>query len=236
MSSEEDMHAAARAGDLVKVQSILRSNPMAVNARDKHSRTPLHLAAWAGHEQVVSYLCKHKADVRAAAVDDMGAIHFAAQRGHSEVVRILLTSGVSVKACTRKGFTPLHYAVQGSNLDLVNLILKKGASVSARTKAGKTPLDLARTDEIRSLLKDGRQSSEKKHSDDAEKHDESVPELVRDDQEPTSAEDGGGVENTKRKDDERDKAEAEASPKPKKAKVALKHLLSADDTQEDEEL
>ncbi|WZZ46553.1 hypothetical protein YC2023_042812 [Brassica napus] len=45
----------------------------------------LHLAAWAG--DVVSYLCKNKADVDVAAVDDMGAIHFASQKGHLEVVR-----------------------------------------------------------------------------------------------------------------------------------------------------
>jgi len=35
-----DLHAAARSGDLIAVQSILISNPLAVNSRDKHSRTP----------------------------------------------------------------------------------------------------------------------------------------------------------------------------------------------------
>ncbi|GKV10573.1 hypothetical protein SLEP1_g21916 [Rubroshorea leprosula] len=35
-----DIHAAARSGDLTTVQSILASNPLAVNSRDKHSRTP----------------------------------------------------------------------------------------------------------------------------------------------------------------------------------------------------
>ena len=49
----------------------------------------LHLAAWSGQAEVVSYLCKHKADVGAAAMDDMGAIHFAAQKGHLEVIRTL---------------------------------------------------------------------------------------------------------------------------------------------------
>ncbi|TYI47505.1 hypothetical protein E1A91_D13G178500v1 [Gossypium mustelinum] len=36
--------------------------------------------------QVVSYLCKQKADIGAVAMDGMGAIHFAAQKGHLEVV------------------------------------------------------------------------------------------------------------------------------------------------------
>ncbi|TYI22125.1 hypothetical protein ES332_A06G083200v1 [Gossypium tomentosum] len=84
--SGRDIHAAARSGDLSKLQSILASNLLAVNSRDKHSRTPLHLAVWARQAQVVSYLCKQKADVGAAAMDGMGAIHFVAQKGHLEVV------------------------------------------------------------------------------------------------------------------------------------------------------
>ncbi|KAG8501699.1 hypothetical protein CXB51_003884 [Gossypium anomalum] len=176
-----DIHAAARSGDLSKLQSILASNPLAVNSRDKHSRNSvsyslfysslsliliqsflpsLHLAAWAGQAQVVSYLCKQKADVGAAAMDDMGAIHFAAQKGHLEVVRTLLSSGVSVRATNRKGFTPLHYAVQGSHLEVIKVLLKKGASLDAKTKAGKTPLDLAVSEEIRSLLKEREQAAE----------------------------------------------------------------------------
>lgn len=67
----------------------------------------LHLAAWSGQAQVVSYLCKNKADVGATAIDDMGAIHFAAQKGHLEVVRTLISSGVSVKSSNRKGM-PLY--------------------------------------------------------------------------------------------------------------------------------
>lgn len=36
----QELHEAARSGDLSKVQSILISDPLAVNSRDKHSRTP----------------------------------------------------------------------------------------------------------------------------------------------------------------------------------------------------
>lgn len=35
-----DLHSAARSGDLAAVQLIVSSNPLAVNSRDKHSRTP----------------------------------------------------------------------------------------------------------------------------------------------------------------------------------------------------
>ncbi|KAB5573787.1 hypothetical protein DKX38_000981 [Salix brachista] len=50
---------------------------------------------WAGRG--MTHLCKHKADVGAAAMDDMGAIHFASQKGPLEVFRTLLSSGVPSK-------------------------------------------------------------------------------------------------------------------------------------------
>ncbi|PIN24039.1 NAD(+) ADP-ribosyltransferase [Handroanthus impetiginosus] len=158
-SGNEELHAAARSGDLKAAVAICGANPVAINSRDRHSRTPLHLAAWSGHAEVVNYLCKNKADVCAAAMDDMGAIHFAAQKGHLEVVKILVTSGVSVKSANRKGMTALHYAAQGSNVELVKYLLKKGANKDTKNKAGKSAVDLATNEEIRKLLVEHESSS-----------------------------------------------------------------------------
>ncbi|KAG8634046.1 putative ankyrin repeat protein RF_0381 [Manihot esculenta] len=241
---EVDLHAAARSGDLNAVQSILRSNPLAINSRDKHSRTPLHLAAWSGHAHVVSYLCKNKADVGAAAMDDMGAIHFAAQKGHLEVVRTLLSSGVSIKTCTRKGLTPLHYAAQGSNLELVKYLVKKGASLAVKTKAGKTPLDLASREEISMFLEECERSPEKRNVNAKEEAEESNPKPSL----PEEPENTGGEspvmedneeqdsENVNKRKDEESNDTKETSSEPKRQRIKLNHLLSADDTQEDENL
>ncbi|XVF58845.1 hypothetical protein PTKIN_Ptkin07bG0098800 [Pterospermum kingtungense] len=235
---EIDIHAAARSGDLSTIQSILASNPLAVNSRDKHSRTPLHLAAWSGQAQVVSYLCKQRADVGAAAMDDMAAIHFAAQKGHLEVVRTLLSSGVSVKAANRKGFTPLHYAVQGSHLDVIKVLLKKGASLGAKTKAGKTPFDLAVSEEIRSFLKQYEQSPTNVNLSGKEKVEKPDSRASLPDKTENSGDEATAAEKD-RKEDESVKRKGdddiqEALSEPKKPRVVLKHL-SADDPQEDEE-
>ncbi|MCL7032422.1 hypothetical protein MKW94_002036 [Papaver nudicaule] len=217
----------------------------------------LHLAAWSGHNEVVSYLCKNKADVRAAAMDDMGAIHFAAQKGHLEVVRTLLSSGVSVKSSSRKGLTPLHYAVQGSHVELAKYLVRKRSSLAAKTKAGKTPLDLTNNEEIRSCLVELEKSSteEKKEEtdpkpsmDDKSPGDDQIIIEGNDEKDPKpSAEDkplqplGSDSEavtmqdenqdnqtgNVKRKGDEA--GMKENLPGPKKAKVALNHLVGADD-------
>ncbi|WMV40476.1 hypothetical protein MTR67_033861 [Solanum verrucosum] len=282
----EELHAAARTGDLNAVQTLCSANPLAVNSRDKHSRTPtfvplrrkstefaltglksrvhrgvakylfedgimnlfdggLHLAAWSGHSQIVDYLCKNKADVGAAAMDDMGAIHFAAQKGHLEVVRLLVSSGVSVKSCNRKGMTALHYAAQGSHLELVKYLLKKGANVKTKNKAGKTSIDLASNEEVSSILRQPETASSKEALNDEENKVESESKsssqeekIERADDKAAATEEGEIVaekdESLKRKGDGDETKEK--SKETKKAKVALNHLLTSDDNQEDEEI
>jgi ankyrin repeat protein len=52
-----DLHGAARTGDTQRILQLVGINAD-VNSRDKHSRTPLHLAAWAGQDvrRTVSHL------------------------------------------------------------------------------------------------------------------------------------------------------------------------------------
>ncbi|KAL6507495.1 hypothetical protein OROGR_023690 [Orobanche gracilis] len=239
-SGNEELHAAARSGDLTAVQTICGANLLAVNSRDRHSRTPLHLAAWSGHAEVVNYLCKNKADVGAAAMDDMGAIHFAAQKGHLEVIKILVTSGVSVKSSNRKGMTALHYAAQGSNLELVKYLLKKGANKELKNKAGKSAVDLASSEETRKLLGEYElllgKDSEKCGK--AEIETLSPRECVEgsDSKDLKDGYDGGkeGNESTLKRKGEEDFGENHTE-NTKKAKVPLSHLIAADDTQEERE-
>jgi len=120
------LHDAARNGNVEAVDAVLASGAALLEQQDKHRRTPLHLAAWAGHVrcappppfppaqvdpaflslqcrarldscrlqlEVVKSLLAHKANVKAAAMDDMLPLHFAAQKGHTEICRHLITSG-----------------------------------------------------------------------------------------------------------------------------------------------
>ncbi|XP_072957247.1 uncharacterized protein [Typha angustifolia] len=239
--SELDLHAAARAGDLSTVESICNSNPLAVNSRDRHSRTPLHLAAWSGQTEVVNFLCQHKADVGAAAMDDTGAIHFASQKGHLEVVRVLLSSGVSVKAANRKGLTPLHYAAQGSHLELVRYLIRKGANLSAKTKGGQTPLHLAENEDVRICLKEAVESLKKSSEPNSgKKADDSALEPSEKDNATMSGDPPTNEAEEEEVGDARAKRKVEVAsedslPESKKARVSLQHLLTENDIEDEDE-
>ncbi|KAL2234606.1 UNVERIFIED_CONTAM: hypothetical protein Sindi_1192800 [Sesamum indicum] len=175
-------------------------------------------------------------------MDDMGAIHFAAQKGHLEVVKTLVASAASVKSSNRKGMTALHYAAQGSNLELVKYLLKKGANRDLKNKAGNTAVDLASSEEIRKILIEYESSSGKVALNGKQKGENAETEISSQEKVEGSnsnadlhggetAEEGkDGI--LKRKGEEETK---EIQTVAKKSKVALNHLLAADDTQEEEE-
>lgn len=135
-----DLQNAAREGNVAELTKLLAQGAD-VNSRDKHSRVPLHLAAWAGQLECCKILVAEGADKSSAAMDDTTALHFAAQKGHLEVVRFLLNegmricaivgvnlaqrapacvfAGVKVNSRTRKGMTALMFAAQAGNAGLL---------------------------------------------------------------------------------------------------------------------
>lgn len=92
------LHNAAREGDDAALKALVAQGS-SLSVRDKHSRTPLHLSAWAGHLECCKLLVEHGADKSSAAMDDTTALHFAAQKGHADVVRFLLNEGMNQPCC-----------------------------------------------------------------------------------------------------------------------------------------
>ncbi|KAL3699004.1 hypothetical protein R1sor_017026 [Riccia sorocarpa] len=247
------LHEAAREGNVESVRQLVSADAEAVNERDKHSRTPLHIAAWAGQEEVVKVLCDANADVGASAQDDMAAIHFASQKGHTEVVRTLLLAGAYVNARNRKGMSPLHFAVQGSYAELVKLLVRKGANLESENKAKKKPIDLIRDETLRSVIKEAEiernnrrakskdkvkqqaaTGKEMKGNEAEEAHVTDTPDSAvsesRADAEKTQVEDQPRVDEEENGNEEDENVVI--GPQRKKARVELTHLFGANDEDE----
>ena len=84
---------ATEAGDIVQMQALL-ANGAAVNARNAHGWTALHVAAAGGDPAVIALLLQHGADVHAQSHIGTTALDNATTRGGRKgVIDLLLAHG-----------------------------------------------------------------------------------------------------------------------------------------------
>lgn len=110
---------AAEHGHAEIADALLKkgANPLKT---DGQGRTPLHLAAHNGNEDLVKLLLEQPG-VDVNAVDDFGrsALHHACLREKDDAAKVLLAAGANTDLYDKNGFTPLQLAVHMGNADLL---------------------------------------------------------------------------------------------------------------------
>lgn len=79
---------ASNAGNAPRVQKLVRTN-VDINARDIHGFTPLILAAYSGHIEVVKILLLAGANPRLTDNNGVNATTYAISQGHLEIADII---------------------------------------------------------------------------------------------------------------------------------------------------
>lgn len=146
------------------IVSELLANGALQSARTCDGETALHLAAWAGHTEILELLVAHLVAVHTPqgegqrvspaltgaldALDTFGrtALGMAAGRGHYQACKLLLNKGASAELDdedANKVQQPLLCAAEHGHAAACALLLQHGASVDARNTNGETPLILA---------------------------------------------------------------------------------------------
>lgn len=151
---------AADQGDMETLRDILaRHGSEAVRAdQDPDQLTALHLAASAGHADVVSFLTSEAvgADSRALRHNNFSPLHAAAMQGHVGICKILLELGADPDVQTNpQGYAPLHSAAWAGHIDTVTLLLEFSARTDVKNYRGETPAQTARRqgwDEVAATL------------------------------------------------------------------------------------
>lgn len=134
----------ARAGRAADLAAHLTAHPEDATTIDKLSRTPLHLAAFSGHEDSVELLLALGANAAAEAQDKVLALHFAAMKGHSGCVRLILEAGAPVDAYAGKKYrTALMMAAEKGHTEACRVLLAHGASKKYRDRGGARASELA---------------------------------------------------------------------------------------------
>ena len=144
-----DIFEATALGDRHVLAELLKQNPESVNEYSADGFTPLGLAAFFGHREIVDDLLKANADPTIASKNPLGVIplHSALAGGHKEIARALVEAGrpgTQVNTPNREGWFPLHYTAHTGDWETSDFLLMHGASTSQVNNIGETPAMEAR--------------------------------------------------------------------------------------------
>ncbi|MGD2135630.1 MAG: ankyrin repeat domain-containing protein [Gemmatimonadales bacterium] len=140
-----DAWEAAALGKPERLEAIARKGAETLGHVGPGGWTPLHLAAFVGHEGAVRVLLAAGVAPDASSVnaERNTPLHAAiAGAGNHTVAARLLDAGVPVNATAARGVTSLHLAAARGNTRMIELLLSRGAEARAMDD-GTTPRDLA---------------------------------------------------------------------------------------------
>jgi ankyrin repeat protein len=142
-----DICAAAMAGAEERLVNLLASDRSLATSYSHDGWTPLHLAAFFGHNACAEILLANGADVHARSRNAMDntPLHAAAAGRHLDVITVLLAHGADVNARQHGGWTALHAAAQNGDVETIRVLLAHGAAELSRADNNQTALDLALT-------------------------------------------------------------------------------------------
>jgi ankyrin repeat protein len=137
------LYYAARLGFLDLAEHLIAGHPEHVNARGGVEVTPMHVAASAGHSDILSLLLEHGADLGGQGQDAGTPLHRASAGGKVEAGQSLLDRGADINALDDTDWTPLILAAMHGHVEFARMLLKRGAKIDARSFSRRTSLHFA---------------------------------------------------------------------------------------------
>lgn len=138
----QNVFDAAREGDVMLLQEMVKENPELVNAQNEQGYTPLILAAYNGQLEMVKALIKNGADLDQSFTQG-AAIHGAAFKGHLEIVKLLVESGAKLDVPDKNHTTPLMYATLFKHTEVAKYLYENGADPLHQDITGNSALSYA---------------------------------------------------------------------------------------------
>ena len=137
------LYYAAKLGFRDLVEHLIAKHPEHVHASGGVEVTSMHVAAIAGHADILSLLLEHGAYVNGLGINGQTPLHRASANAKVEAGKCLLDHGADINARDNDGSTPLLLAAF-EEVEFARLLLKSGARINVRDNiCGWTPLHWA---------------------------------------------------------------------------------------------
>ncbi|XP_074616344.1 transient receptor potential cation channel subfamily A member 1-like isoform X1 [Acropora palmata] len=143
-AGETPLHIAARYGCVSVAKKLMDGRgKRTVNAIDVYERTPLHLAAQEGHEELVEFFLKREAKIDSD-VHGQTPLHYAALQGSRRSAELILTTKPETLNITDKNQnTALHMGAKGGNAEILQYLLSKPEQLVSVNERNQNILDIA---------------------------------------------------------------------------------------------
>lgn len=139
---DEQLFAACESGSLKNAKTAIAQGAN-VNARNHHQFIPLHIAARAGHVEIIEHLLNFGASIEAKNKNHNTCLHSAAYGNQPAAITKLLQKGANAEAVNKDGDTPLHSAAWKGNAEAVITLIQNKVVLNPRNNDGDSPLHLA---------------------------------------------------------------------------------------------
>jgi hypothetical protein len=98
--------------------------------KNDHGRTPLHMTAERGNNEIVYLLIEKGAEIDEIDNEEWTPIHLASHNGHIEVVNALIEKGAKkIDEFNEIKLTPLHMASENGHAKIVERLIETGANI-----------------------------------------------------------------------------------------------------------